>query len=111
VIALAEPIDADALRVRHEYLSDPDLQLSTDDVVARLHVQPRHALRMLESLVREQFLSRAANGRYVRLRAGNAVASQLLQAVGEPAIPPDSWHSDGEFYSCARDVTVIRQGC
>ncbi len=71
MIALAEPIDADLLRVRHQYLTDSDLKLSAADIVAQLQVQPRHALRMLESLVVEGFLSRDHDGRYVRVYTGD----------------------------------------
>jgi hypothetical protein len=39
--------------------------------VAQLQVQPRHALRMLESLVVEGFLSRDHDGRYVRVHTGD----------------------------------------
>ncbi len=71
MITVAEPVDADTLRVRHQFLADPDLRLSVDDVVAQLHVQPRHALVILESLVWEGFLSRARDGRYIRAHTGD----------------------------------------
>lgn len=71
MIAIADPIDADLLRVRHQYLTDSDLKLSAADIVAQLQVQPRHALRMLESLVVEGFLSRDHDGRYVRVHTGD----------------------------------------
>lgn len=70
MITVAEPIDADALRVRHEFLAAPGLHLSVDDVVAQLHVQPRHALVILEALVWEGFLARTPDGRYVRTHTG-----------------------------------------
>lgn len=66
MITVAEPIDADLLRVRHQFLADPSLCLSSGDVVAQLHVQPRHAAVMLDALVREGFLTRTIDGRYVR---------------------------------------------
>ena len=71
MIALGDPIDADLLRVRHQYLTDSDVKLSAADIVAQLQVQPRHALRMLESLVVEGFLSRDHDGRYVRVHTGD----------------------------------------
>lgn len=66
MITVAEPIDADALRIRHEFLSAPDLCVSVDEVVALLGLQPRHALLILESLVWEGFLARLPDGRYAR---------------------------------------------
>jgi DNA-binding IclR family transcriptional regulator len=66
VITVAEPIDADALRVRHEYLSRPDLSASADDVAAWLVLNAHHAHDVLESLVGEGFLARTPDGRYVR---------------------------------------------
>jgi predicted transcriptional regulator of viral defense system len=70
MITDAEPIDADALRIRHEFLSAPHLRLSVDDVVAQLHVQPRHAMLLLESLVWEGFLGRTFDGQYIRSFSG-----------------------------------------
>lgn len=66
MITIAEPIDADILRIRHEFLSEPHLRLSVEDVVARLDLQPRHALALLESLVWERFLARTYDGCYIR---------------------------------------------
>jgi predicted transcriptional regulator of viral defense system len=66
MVSLAGPIDADVLRVRHEFLSTPTLRLSADDVVAQLHVQPRHASLMLDALAQEGFLKRTTDGCYVR---------------------------------------------
>jgi DNA-binding IclR family transcriptional regulator len=72
VIAFAEPIDADTLRIRHEFLSHPDLQLSTDLVAELLGVPLRHAKLMLDTLVVERFLARSADGSYVRAAAFEA---------------------------------------
>ena len=66
MITVAEPIDADTLRLRHEFLTMPDLCASVDACALFLDVPPRHALLMLESLVREGFLQRHSDGRYVR---------------------------------------------
>lgn len=66
MITVADPIDADMLRIRHEFLSSPDLRASVDDVVALLHVPQRHAHLMLESILDEGFLARAADGLYIR---------------------------------------------
>jgi hypothetical protein len=70
MITVAEPIDADTLRVRHEFLTQPDLCMSADVVAAMLGVPQRHASIILESLVFERFLARTANGQYIRSFAG-----------------------------------------
>lgn len=70
MITVAEPIDCDTLRVRHLFLADSGLRLSSNDVVAQLQVQPRHACVMLEALVCEGFLKRTSDGRYVRTHTG-----------------------------------------
>jgi len=66
MITLAEPIDLDALRIRHEFLTVPDLRLSADTVASLLNVSPHHARQALESLVRERFLVRMLDDRYSR---------------------------------------------
>jgi len=63
----AEPLDLDALRIRHEFLSVPDLKLSPDQVVSLLNVSRHHALALLETLVVEHFLARQPDGGYSRL--------------------------------------------
>lgn len=66
MITMAEPIDADTLRTRHEFLTRRDLQVSADAVAALFGVPLRHAVIILESLAQEGFLARTADGRYVR---------------------------------------------
>ena len=66
MITVAEPLDADALRVRHEFLSLPDLCVSVDSCARSVDVAPRHALLILEALVRDGCLRRNGDGRYVR---------------------------------------------
>ena len=66
MITTADPIDLDALRIRHEFLAQPDLCVSADVVAAMLGVPLRHASIILESLVFERFLARTANGQYIR---------------------------------------------
>ena len=68
MITIAAPIDADGLRIRHEFLSLPDLHASADDVAALLGVSSRHATVLLESLVRDGFLQRTRDGKYARSR-------------------------------------------
>ena len=66
MITLAEPIDLDTLRIRHEYLAASNLRLSADTVAALLNVSQRHALVALEALVMDHFLVRLPDGRYSR---------------------------------------------
>ena len=72
MIAVAEAIDADTLRIRHEFLALPDLQSSPDACAQLLNVSPRRAARMLESLVQEGFLNRAGDHLYIRRVTGDA---------------------------------------
>jgi hypothetical protein len=69
MITLAEPIDLDTLRIRHEFLAVPDLRVSVDAAAIRLDATPRHALVALETLVVEGFLTRLPDGQYVRSTA------------------------------------------
>lgn len=66
MITVAEPIDADTLRIRHEFLTRPGLSVSADVLAAEYAVPLRHALVILDSLVLEGFLGRSADGRYIR---------------------------------------------
>ena len=68
MIMLAEPIDADALRIRHEFLTLPGLRASVDSCAVLLNVTPRHSRLILESLVDDGFLDRSDDGRYARRR-------------------------------------------
>jgi hypothetical protein len=72
MITIGDPIDLDALRVRHEFLTLPDLRASVDIVAALLGVTKRHAALTLESLVADGFLSRAPGGQYVRATAASS---------------------------------------
>jgi hypothetical protein len=66
MITVADPLDLDVLRIRHEFLTVPDLQLSPQEVAALLNVTRHHAQTMLDALVSEHFLSRKAEGIYSR---------------------------------------------
>jgi predicted transcriptional regulator of viral defense system len=66
MITIAEPIDADVLRARNEFLTLPGLRASADDVAVTLDVSARHAAAILDSLAREGFLERTVGGQYVR---------------------------------------------
>jgi Mn-dependent DtxR family transcriptional regulator len=56
MISTTEPIDADVLRIRHEYLELPGLQLTVRQVSRLLGVSAAHAATMLADLEREGFL-------------------------------------------------------
>jgi len=71
MVIAGEPIDVDTLRLRHDFLVEPELSVTVDDVVARLHLQARHALLILEALAREEFLRQTGEGRYVRARSAS----------------------------------------
>ena len=71
MITVAEPIDADTLRIRHEFLTRQDLHVSADTVMELLGVSRRHAVIILESLACEGFLGRASDGQYVRAFAAD----------------------------------------
>lgn len=66
MISVAEPIDADALRIRHEFLTLPSLHTSVEECAHLLSVSPRQATHILESLVQAGFLRRLNDGRYER---------------------------------------------
>ena len=68
MIDVAESIDADALRIRHMFLSGPDLRASADDIALLFGLSSRHARVLLDSLVRDGFLRQTIDGRYERPR-------------------------------------------
>ena len=68
MISVADAIDADTLRMRHQFLTLPELRTSVDACAHLLNLSPRHAQRILESLVSEQFLERIGD-QYARPRA------------------------------------------
>jgi len=72
MITLAEPIDLDTLRIRHEFISSPAFSASVEKVAAQFHIGSRHARVALESLAAEGFLTRTPDGRYVHV--GGAVS-------------------------------------
>ncbi|HKB10616.1 MAG TPA: hypothetical protein VKD69_08175 [Vicinamibacterales bacterium] len=67
MITLAEPIDLDTLRIRHEFISSPAFSPSVDAVAARFQIGCQHARVALESLASEGFLQRMPDGRYVHV--------------------------------------------
>lgn len=69
MIPVADAIDADTLRIRHEFLTLPGLCTSADACAHLLNVSPRHAANILDSLARVGFLRRAHDGAYTRSSA------------------------------------------
>ena len=66
MIVIGDAIDADALRIRHEFLAMPGLVLTVAQT-ARLHaLSTAHAKTLLETLEAEGFLVSCANGAYPR---------------------------------------------
>jgi Fic family protein len=64
VIYFAEPIEADVLRIRHEFLEAPGLRLSAATAAHRLGVSLAHASDMLNELEQAGFLMRIGDGVY-----------------------------------------------
>jgi DNA-binding IclR family transcriptional regulator len=66
VIHFAEPIEADVLRIRHEFLEAPGLRLSAATAARLVGVSLAHASELLEELEQEGFLMRTGAGVYRR---------------------------------------------
>ena len=66
MIQVAGAIDADTLRIRHEFLTLPGLHTSSASCAHLLGLSPRHAADILEALVREGFLEHAGDDEYAR---------------------------------------------
>jgi len=83
VITFAEPTDLDALRLRTEFLSRPELRVSALQTARMLGLRSTHAAALLESLEREGFLARVEDGSYRRapaLATSPAAPAQRTQA-------------------------------
>jgi Fic family protein len=66
MIAFGDAIDAEVLRIRHEFLEMPGLHLTIADVARRYSVSTSHAQRMLDTLAAEGFLVQGDDGHYTR---------------------------------------------
>jgi len=84
VITVAEPIDADALRIRHEFLARPDLRLSVRTAALLLDISPRQAQRLLDALARERFLQQEFGGEYRRTAAARRAAQSWHRGCPQP---------------------------
>jgi DNA-binding IclR family transcriptional regulator len=84
MITFAEPTDLDALRLRTEFLSRPELRVSASQTARMLGLRSTHAAALLESLEREGFLARVEDGSY--RRAPGVAAAAAAQRVRPSAI-------------------------
>jgi len=66
MIAAAAPIEADILRLRHEFLSMPTLTLTVPQVARLLGVRTEYAADLLAALAAERLLTRIDSGAYRR---------------------------------------------
>ena len=66
MIAVSTPIDADTLRIRHEYLAMPGMCLAVPQTARLLGVSQHHAAEMLRLLEEEGFLIHTPDDRYRR---------------------------------------------
>jgi hypothetical protein len=66
MITVAAAIDADALRIRHEFLEIPALRLTVAQAARLLAIRSDHAAAMLEALEETGFLIRTSSGAYRR---------------------------------------------
>lgn len=66
MIVTAAPIDADLLRLRHEFLCMPGLCLSVPQAARLIGVRLEHATNILTTLEAEGFLMQMADGTFRR---------------------------------------------
>jgi hypothetical protein len=66
MLVLADAIDADVLRVRHEFLDLPGLVLTVPQTARLYGWSTSHARAMLDTLKAEGFLVVGCNGAYHR---------------------------------------------
>jgi DNA-binding IclR family transcriptional regulator len=71
MIALADAIDADALRLRHEFLTMPGLVLTVAQTARLFDLSRAHAQRLLDALEAEEFLTGGTVGVYRRSPASH----------------------------------------
>jgi hypothetical protein len=66
MIAVAEPTDRDALRLRGEFLEFPGLIVTPAQAARLLGIRLEHAVALLTDLERENFLAGTGKGAYRR---------------------------------------------
>jgi len=67
MIAFAPPIEADGLRLRHEFLAMPGICLTVPQAARLLSVRLEHAAALLTALDEEGFLLRTSDGAFRRM--------------------------------------------
>jgi DNA-binding IscR family transcriptional regulator len=66
MIVFADAIDADVLRIRHEFLDMPGLALTVAQTARLYALSATHAQALLDALVAEGFLDGRSGGGYRR---------------------------------------------
>lgn len=66
MVRLVDAIDADALRIRHEFLDMPGLVLTVAQAARLYHLSAAHARSLLDALERDGFLVGGSSGSYRR---------------------------------------------
>jgi DNA-binding GntR family transcriptional regulator len=66
MVIFADAIDADVLRIRHEFLDMPGLVLTVPQTARLYDLSTSHARAMLDTLEAEGFLVSGPNGVYRR---------------------------------------------
>ena len=66
MITIAAPVDADSLRLRHEFLAAPALCLTVTQTARLLGIRAEHAAAILATFEEEGWLIRTATGLYRR---------------------------------------------
>jgi Fic family protein len=66
MITFAPPIEADMLRLRHEFLAMPGMSLTAPQVARLLGIRLEHADAFLTELENEGFLLRMSDGAFRR---------------------------------------------
>jgi hypothetical protein len=67
MIALAPPIEADVLRLRHEFLEMPGVRLTVAQAARLLGVRLDRAAALLAELESDDFLLRTSDGAFRRM--------------------------------------------
>ena len=66
MVTLADAIDADVLRIRHEFLEMPGLALTVAQTARLYGLSTSHAIALLDGLVNDGFLAGGVSGVYRR---------------------------------------------
>jgi len=66
MITIADAIDLDTLRIRHEFLERPGLALTSAQTASRYALSASHSTALLEALEADGFLVGGPDGAYRR---------------------------------------------